>query len=622
MLLEDPENLLKVADLSLDNLDLPSNFLKIRFNNLPLNNTIRIRDIRSVHLDKFVAVVGLVRQTSDVRPQVTSAKFECPSCGNTMQLLQIDTQFREPSRCSCGRRGKFRLISKDLIDAQRIVLEESPETLEGGEQPKRLAIFLKGDLVDPKMEKRVTPGTNVRITGIVKEIAMPLRTGGHSTRYDLVMESNYIEPIEETFEEINISKEEEEKILEIAKDPKVYQRLVSSIAPSIYGHEDIKAALVLQLMGGVQKTHSDGTKRRGDMHMLLIGDPGVSKSQLLQFISKIAPKARLVSGKGASSAGLTATVVKDEFLRGWALEAGAFVLANGGFCLIDEMDKINPEDTSALHQALEQQIITISKANIQATLKAQTTLLAAANPKLGRFDPYLPIASQINMPSTLINRFDLIFPIRDIPSREFDTKVATHVLTLQQSPELIKAEFSPESLKKYISYARQKIKPILTKEAVDEIKDFYVNLRNLPSFSEDELKPIPISARQLEALVRLAEGSARVRLSKKVTKKDAQRAIETLKRCLMQVGLDPESGQIDIDRISTGIPTSQRSKIIKIQALINELTKKVGKRIPIDDIILEASEQGITEEQVNEALELLKRDGTIYQPQPNIIEKI
>lgn len=622
LLLDDPENLLKAAEVSLDNLDLPSNLLVIRFNNIPTTSMLRIRDIRSIHLDKFIAIEGLVRQTSDVRPQVISAKFECPSCGTTMLLLQIDTQLREPSRCSCGRRGKFRFIHKDLIDAQRIVLEESPENLEGGEQPKRLAVFLKGDLVDPKMEKRTTPGTKVRITGTIKEIAIPLRTGGQSTRYDLIMESNYVEPIEETFEETNITKEEEEEILEISKDPKIYQRLVSSVAPSIYGHEDIKAALILQLMGGVQKVHKDGTKRRGDMHVLLIGDPGVAKSQLLQFISKIAPKARLVSGKGASSAGLTATVVKDEFMRGWALEAGAFVLANGGFAIIDEMDKINHEDTSALHQALEQQIITIAKANIQATLKAQTTLLAAANPKLGRFDPYLPIASQINMPSTLINRFDLIFPIRDIPSREFDTRVATHVLMLQQKPEDIKSEFSPEFLKKYISYARQKIKPVLTKEAVDEIKEFYVNLRNLPSLNEQELKPIPISARQLEALVRLSEGSARVRLSKKVTKKDAQMAIETLKRCLMQVGFDPESGQLDIDRISTGLTTSKRTKIVKVQGLINELTKKIGKKIPVDDLILEASEQGINEAEVNEALDILKRDGTIYQPQPNMIERI
>jgi replicative DNA helicase Mcm len=622
LLLEDPENLLKAAEISIDNLDLPTQELRVRFSDLPTTNALRIRDIRSLHLDKFIAIQGLVRQTSDVRPQVTSAKFECPSCGNTMQLLQIDQQFKEPSRCSCGRRGKFRLISKDLIDAQRLVIEEAPESLEGGEQPKRLAVFLKGDLVDPKMEKRTTPGTKVKITGVVKEVVIPLRTGGQSTRYDLVMESNYIEPVEETFEEINVTKKEEKEILEIAKDPKVYNRLISSIAPSIYGHEDIKAALMLQLMGGVQKIHDDGTKRRGDMHVLLIGDPGSGKSQMLHFISQIAPKARLVSGKGASSAGLTATVTRDEFLRGWALEAGAFVLANGGFCILDEMDKINPEDISALHQALEQQIITISKANIQATLSAKTTLLAAANPKLGRFDPYTPIASQINLPSTLINRFDLIFPIRDVPSKEFDEKVASHVLKLQQKPGDIETEFSSAFLKKYISYARQKVKPALTKEAVEEIKNFYVGLRNMPTTGEEELRPIPISARQLEALVRLAEGSARIRLSKKVTRKDSQRAIETLKHCLMQVGFDPETGQIDIDRISTGMTTSQRGKIVRVQALINELTKKIGKRIPIDDLIMEAGEKGIDEEQVNDAIEMLKREGSIYQPQANVIERI
>tara|TARA_Y100000034_G_scaffold49902_1_gene61650 strand:+ start:40960 stop:42972 length:2013 start_codon:yes stop_codon:yes gene_type:complete len=622
LLLEDPENVLKAAELSLDNFDIPSKDLRVRFHNLPVTNTVRIRDIRSEHLDKFISIEGLVRQTSDVRPQVTSAKFECPSCGNTINILQIDTQFKEPSRCSCGRRGRFRLISKELIDAQRVVLEEAPENLEGGEQPKRLAVFLKGDLVDPKMEKRTTPGSKVKISGTVKEVPVPLRTGGHSTRYDLVMESNFIEPVEETFEETSVSKKEEKEIIKISKDPKLYQKIQDSIAPSIYGHEDVKAALILQLMGGVQKEHDDGTKRRGDMHVLLIGDPGAGKSQMLQFVSKIAPKARLVSGKGASGAGLTATVVKDEFMRGWALEAGAFVLANGGFCIIDEMDKINPEDTSALHQALEQQVITISKANIQATLKAKTTLLAAANPKLGRFDPYTPIAAQINMPSTLINRFDLIFPIKDLPSKEFDTKVATHVLNLQQKPDDLKSTFDSDFLKKYISYARQKTNPKLTKEAVEEIKDFYVGLRNMPGTGEDMVKPIPISARQLEALVRLAEGSARVRLSKTVTKKDAQRAIETLKRCLMQVGFDYETGQIDIDRISTGISASQRGKIVKIRELINDLEKKIGKLIPIDDLILEASEQGIEEEKVTEAVEMLKRDGSIYEPKRGQISKV
>ena len=214
------------------------------------------------------------------------------------------------------------------------------------------------------------------------------------------------------------------------------------------------------------------------------------------------------------------------------------VYPSGGIAVIDELDKMNPEDRDALHEALEQQRISISKANIQATLRAETTVLAAANPKLGRFDPYAPIASQIDLPPTLINRFDLIFPIRDLPNKELDEKIAGHVLNLQQNPEDIKTEISGQLLRKYLSYAKQKIIPQLSNEAIQEIKDFYIDLRNSGQKGEGEIRPIPISARQLEALVRLAEASARSRLSDKVIRQDAKRAIELLKHCLMQVGFD------------------------------------------------------------------------------------
>ncbi|MEK6841139.1 MAG: minichromosome maintenance protein MCM, partial [Nanoarchaeota archaeon] len=398
--------------------------------------------------------------------------------------------------------------------------------------------------------------------------------------------------------------------------------LVKSMAASIYGHEKIKEAFVLQLMGGVKKLKEDGTTTRGDIHILLVGDPGSGKSQMLTFISKIAPKGRLVSGKGSTGAGLTATVVKDEFLRGWALEAGALVLANGGIAVIDELDKMNPEDRDALHEALEQQRISISKANIQATLRAETTVLAAANPKLGRFDPYTPIAAQIDLPPTLINRFDLIFPIRDLPNRDLDEKIAGHVLNLQQNPEDIRTEIPPQLVKKYLSYARQKVIPHLTNVAIEEIKEFYVGLRNSAQVGESEIRPIPISARQLEALVRLAEASARVRLSDKVTREDAKRAIELLKHCLMQVGFDYETGQIDIDRIATGLPASQRSRIVTIREIIKRLENKLGKMIPITDVITEAAEQNINEAQVEEVIEQLKREAEIFEPRRGFVSRL
>jgi len=622
-LLDDPEETIKAAEISLESFDLPEDLpLKIRFTALPDSQKIKIRNIRSKNLNTLISIEGVIRQSSDVRPQVISAKFECPACGNTITILQIDTKFKEPTRCSCGRRGRFRLLNKDLVDVQRLIIEESPETLIGGEQPKRISVFLKEDLVEPKMEKSTTPGSKINVIGIIKEIPILLRSGVQSIRYDLIIDANHINPIEEAFADIDITEEDEEQIQELAKDPRIHERLINSIAPSIYGHEDIKEALILQLVGGVSKEREDGIKTRGDMHVLLIGDPGAGKSALLTFIAKIAPKGRLVSGKGVSSAGITASVVRDEFLKGWALEAGALVLSSGGCCVIDEMDKIHPEDTAAMHQAMEQQIITISKANIQATLKSETTILAAANPKLGRFDPYKMVAEQINMPPTLINRFDLIFPIKDIPSKEKDTKIASHVLNLQQKPSSLEFEISLNLLRKYIAYAKQKIKPKLTDSAIDEIKTFYVNLRNQGTSTEDALRPIPITARQLEGLVRLAEASAKIRLSKKVTRSDAKRAIKLLKNCLMQVGFDQETGQIDIDRVSTTISASQRGKISLLRDIIEQLESRIGKTIPLEDVIAEAEEKGITEDKVEEIIDRMKREGLVFEPKTGFIQRI
>ncbi len=623
-LLNEPEDTLRSAEISLDQFDLGSKKIRVRVRNLPDSQKVFIKNIRSEHLWALIALEGIIRQSSDVRPQVVSAKFECPSCGNNISILQIDTKFKEPTRCSCGRRGKFRLLNKELVDAQRLIIEENTENLEGGEQPKRLSIFLREDLVEPIMEKKTTPGSLVRAVGIIKEMPVFLKTGAQSVRYDLIMDSNFIEPVEETFEELEINKEDEEKILELARDPKIYDKLRNSMAPSIFGHDDIKEALVLMLMGGVKKERRDGTKVKGDIHVLLVGDPGSAKSTLLTFISKAAPRARYVAGRGATGTGITASVVKDEFLRGWALEAGALVLANKGFLLLDEMDKMPPEDTSALHEAMAQQQVTIAKANVQATLRAETTVLAAANPKLGRFDPYQPIAGQINMPPALINRFDLIFPVRDIPGKESDSRIAGHVLELQYNPKLGEPEIPVLLLKKYISYVRRKVFPVLDKGAMEEIKDFYVSLRNSGSFGEEQIvRPIPINARQLEALARLAEASARVRLSDKATRTDAKRAIRILKYCLMQVGIDPATGQIDIDRISTGISAVQRNKILVVKNIIAALEKNLGKKsIPLEDIMSECENKGLTQQEVDEVINRLKRDGDVFEPRRGFISII
>ena len=1523
-IIDSPEEMLQLIELGIEETGLVKN-PRVRLLDIPEIHKVHIRNIRAKHLNQLVCIEGLVRQASDVRPQVVNAKFECPSCGTVISVLQIEKKFREPSRCSCGRKGAFRLISKDMVDAQRLVIEESPETLDGGEQPRRLNVFLKEDLVEPKMEEKTTPGSKVRIIGVLKEVPSPLPTGGMSTRFDLAVEANNIIPLEETFEELDITEEDERQIKELSANPKILEILSQSIAPSIYGYEEIKIALLLQLFSGVKKTKSDGNKTRGDIHILLIGDPGVAKSlgknekvmyisgketgyetieniykkfkkfpkglkvltidmknheprweyvfeiikhlpeknlikittehgksvtatkdhsfitlsktgeiipikgqeltanmyvpipinyhnkiseyfypkyfnkkagnnskllpekikldedfgffigiflsegyiknknaveisnkdreiqnnvirfakkmninchaysnrvilysktlsnilmaycydsqhlklikkgvkgnfsrikkipeflffaprefiyglisglfsgdgrliqdakmlkgfelitlskelaeytsdilfsvgiinklkkrnyvykgnktdyfsvavptyminkflsnikiyrrdikinkkkpiysynnlipcgdlvykvvkklgynsrisgnrtlaaemrtirrrgtigrlrllrliekfekksqenipeleilkkiansnilwskitdvtilekrdekvydlsipttntfvangigvhnsQLLKYISGIAPRGRYVVGKAASGAGITATVVKDEFLKGWALEAGAMVLANHGIVCIDEIDKMDPVDRSAIHEALEQQCmlpdfklmlsngeeveigpfvdnlmeknkeklisgkdceilpvenikllstdfekhfplkadrisrhlapkefikielangreitvtpehpcwivnngkistksaqeleegmffpvpseviikeeayeqkndilckilgyhisdgcyelnrgkkngiqfwnndveliedykeaiklffgisagltrrgkqyavrviskkvveeflkldknlmekgiiktipdsimqlpkenlkyliralfdgdgtvvfqnrngcratlitenlklaqqvsdvllrfgiqssifrdraffkvditgqenllkflltisflsekkknrlkeyckkdksyktirdiipnctdkineifkklkisprkeighsidlgvekqrkflqklvliaekklkefkgekeeikkdiqelkklafgyarwvkikkvakienkkikwvydvtiepfktfisngmilhntVTISKANIQATLRAETSVLASGNPKFGRFDPYQPVASQIDIPPTLINRFDVIFTLRDLPEREKDNAIATHVLQ-EHKREGKKAEVERNIFRKYIAYAKQNIKPELTNEAVDEIKKFYVDLRNSPVSSEDLQRPIPISARQLEALIRLSEACAKAQLSKKVKREHAKRAIDLMKFYLTQVGYDYETKTFDIDKIVTGIPTSQRSKIIIVRETISRLESRIGKLIPLEELAKDLDGK-LSLPEIEDALDKLRISGDIFEPKKGFVQR-
>lgn len=623
-LLEQPEEVMKAAELAIKEFDLPKGVgeFKVRFFNLPNTQKLRIRDIRAKHIKRFITIEGMVRQKSDVRPQVTSARFECPSCGTTINVLQVDQKFKEPQKCGCGRKGKFRLLSKELVDAQHFVLEENPENLEGGEQPKRLNIFLRRDLVSPMSDRKTNPGTAILVNGIVEELPIILRDGTQSTRFDLYIEANSFETLAEDYTDIEISEEEEKAIKDICLDPRAFQKIISSFAPSIWGYDLVKQGIFLQLIGGCSKVRSDGARTRGDIHILLIGDPGAGKSQLLKRAQLVAPKSRYITGKGVTGAGLTAAVVKDEFLKGWALEAGALVLAHRGFCMIDELDKMSKEDRDAMHEALEQQTVSIAKANIQATLRCETTVLAAANPKYGRFDQYEVIFKQIDLPPALISRFDLIFPIKDIPDAEKDERLADFILTLQQSSKTIEVDVETDMLRKIIVYARKTRNPRLSDEANEEIKRYYVEMRT-SGITEGQQPTIPITTRQLEALVRLAEAHAKLRLAEKVERVDAKKAIELVDYCLRQVGLDRETGKIDIDRIHSGISSSQRNKINVIKEILVDLEhKNQGSEIPYEEIREAALKQGIKEGEFDEIFQKLHRSGDIFEPRRGFFKRM
>jgi replicative DNA helicase Mcm len=1139
-LLDNAEEALMIFQECLNNIDISDPKIRLRFFNLPESREIRIRNIRSEHIGKMIVVDGIVKRASEVRPEVSEAIFECVECGTRMSIIQTERTISYPSECenpSCGSRKKFKLVDRKLFDARWIVVEE-PFEITSGERPSDLMIYLKEDLTSPKMQNKTDPGNRIKVVGILKELPKKIK-GSRSRQMDIYLDANHVQSVDIEWEDVELTPEDEKKIIELAKDPNIYKKLVNSIAPTIYGLEEVKEAIVLQLFGGVQHIQKDKSRVRGDIHILLVGDPSTAKSALMKVVSGLIPRGRYVSGKGVTASGLTATVVKDEeFLGGWVLEAGAIVMCNKSLCCIDEFEKIEKTDQVALHETMEQQsyhpntqimlsdgtkryigelvdelieknkdkvikgrnceilpvkglkvlttdfrkiyevevdrvsrhvapkefikitysngrtilvtpehpiwilegssiktipaenvvvgtftpvpkklpiqpapisltmpqkehynekdivspktidekltralgyyiseghnfvgersseigfsntqnyilndiksvmfnsfglipysqphlnnvvveryistqlyrffkinfpeimkkakyksipaallrandevirsflsaaylgdgfvdserfgfitasaelakgyqelllrlgiysyltwdrtsdaykvvvsglesmkmfleyvvekydnrferikrivqraehirrdrgdfpmsigkeikdvlsmlkiddgyfcqtikngygvtentvkkylnvikrfvhsmkealkyddltvvrkgckisqgdiekkygichqtisyierktnhkrrqeilsyvkaiaeerikiaedlcerierlldsdicwirvkkverikndnvkwvydvtveptrsfiseclvlhnTISIAKASIVATLPAQTSILAGGNPKTGRFDPYLPIREQIEIPETLLSRFDLKFALRDIPNLETDSKMAEYILQARHyGEEQIAPEIDPNLLKKYVAYARKNCFPKLTKEAGEEIKKFYLELRMK---SAEEGSPIAITPRQYEALIRLAEASAKVQLREEVNREDALRAISLMKFSLRQFGFDPETKKIDIDRAEgQKMTAAQRDKRRMMLDIINELTITFGKDIPIEEVLKRAEKEQIKNPE--EIIEKMKREGDLFSPRPGYISKI
>ncbi len=1166
-ILANPQEIITIMEETLKQfaeIDEPEKNIKIRFTSLPDNEKLLIRDIRSEHLGKLVLIEGLVRRKTDVRPRLKYLEYLCtnPSCNFSEDKIRVP-QFEDKARIlkNCPKcRSSVEVLNKILLDSQSLILEEIPEHLQNsGEQPKRINVLLQEDLVSPFKDSKTNPGTRVFVIGLVKEVPLTTKTGADSVNYDLIIEANHIDLTDEDYSEIIISKEEEEEIKQLSQKEDVYDILVKNTAPAIYGHQKIKEAMLLQLFGGNNLSLGSGIKKRGDIHILLLGDPGAAKSQLLKSSVKIAPKSMFVSGKSATAAGLcvspkslvitensqmykikdlvesrfngdeklyskgiwkkegiddikiqsmdenlhmhsknpyaiwklespqkiyrvtlksgkeieltentalycmhdglcewvkskdikqnmyiatpkkllsinknhdilslinynptikefkselkhiikqlkikygsssteimqkfcidekniciysnndtqisetkddliklsslldnysfkndyfslslddgykqiipsvlnkdilyltglvagigriktteneisiimpkikksivndfkkivyknfklkcedfldsnlqlikvdskilgqilfsfgictdleskenfcdlsnqllgldnnllsnyiagiydstgyinvlknseklnialeisvksktfakkiqlallrfeifsiikeetdtinsakeekyiisisdtdnikrflenielkntnlrndvekisqlaiknndydvlsglalrlkeimirnnilvsdidfyenmtrkdildiikkadhlesedinqiltiinsdmffepiksiehidskdeyvydltvekshnfivdgilvhnTATVLRDELTKGWALEAGAMVLASGGLCAIDEMDKMSDEDTSAMHEALEQQTISIAKANIRATLRCNTTVLGAANPKYGRFDPYTNIMKQIDFPPALVSRFDLIFIVRDIPDKKKDRLIAGHILEIHQDVSRAKTEISEDFLKKYIAYAKKNIHPELTDQAIEKLRDFYIAIRNASGEEEEAgMKAVPITARQLEAIVRLAEAYAKIKLDNKVKLEYAQRAIDLMMYCLEKIGLDPKTGNLDIDTITSGISQSSRNEYKIIQNIINDLEVD-NADISYEKILLMAVKNSISETDVKTILDKLIKEGSIFEPRKGVYKKL
>jgi replicative DNA helicase Mcm len=633
-LMASPDVVLAHAEEALTVVDLPVKkeiSARVRVAKVPKKT--QVRDLRSIDVNRFTSIEGTIRKITDVRPRIIEAAFECARCKNITIIPQEGSgKFIEPTYCSCNeeKKGVFRLLYKEsrFEDYQRIKIQESPDELKGGEQPQTLDINVSDDLAG-----QVTPGEHITVNGVLRS-AQKINKDGKTAYFDIYMDGNSIELEEQEYDEVDISPEDEEEIIRLSKDPRVYDKIVFSIAPSIYGYEEVKEAIAHQLFSGVVKSLPDGTRIRGDIHVLLVGDPGIAKSQILRYVVKLAPRGVYASGKSASSAGLTAAAVKDEFDGQWTLEAGALVLADKGVACIDEMDKMKNEDRSSLHEGMESQTISVAKAGILATLKCRCSILGAANPKLGRFDPYENISEQINMPPSLMSRFDLIFILQDKPEERRDLNIAGHILKSHYAGELneqrrnvatskiaedsvkkamsvIQPEIEPRMLRKYVAYAKRKIFPIMLEEAREQIISFYLSLRKQ---SEGDNASIAITARQLEGLVRLSEASARMRLRDEVTPEDVERTIRIVTTSLRQVGMDQETGKLDIDKLTVGVAKSQRDRIKSLKHIIEELAKEYGGGVPIDAVMDKAMESGLTKDKVEKELKKLKEIGEIFEP--------
>jgi replicative DNA helicase Mcm len=624
-LLQKPEEYLKHADnaaysqLRIEDPEyaekLEADALKARI--VRLLEPTQLRKLGSENISKLVMVDGIVVRSTPVRPLVLQAAFKCRRCGEQTVVNQTGQFVKAPFACknpSCMAKGPFDFIQEDsaFIDSQDLRLQERPEDLPPGQLPRTLSAKLVGtEIVD-----LARPGDHISIVGVVRAIAPTYRGLGKLRAFLLHLDANSIEVLGKEPEMALITPDEEEKILELSKDPWIHRKIISSIAPSIYGYDHIKESIMYLLFGGVSKVLPDITIR-GEMNALLVGDPGTAKSQLLQYVARIAPRGLYTSGRGTTAAGLTAAVIREKG-GGMSLEAGALVLADKGIACIDEMDKMRPEDRVAIHEAMEQHTVSVAKGGIVATLNARTAILAAANPSLGRYEPHRTVAENISLPVTILSRFDLIFVLRDVPNKETDSKMSQHILEIHRkglSP--VEPPISIDILRKYISYAKG-IKPVLTQEALQRLNDFYLAMR---AASETEGSPVAITARQLESLVRVSEARTRCALRKEVTAEDAEAAVAIMKKSLEEVGIDLSSYKMDIDIIMTGKPKSMRDRLQIILSTLMTLEKDTGiveKGVLTSEL---ETKYNITRSEAERFIGQLLREGTIYEPREGYLKK-
>ena len=536
--------------------------IHVRISDLPVHYT--LRQLRQTHLNCLVRVTGVVTRRTGVFPQLKYVRFDCTKCGMTLGPFQQESNAEvKISYCNnCQSRGPFTLNSERTVyrNYQKLTLQESPGTVPAGRLPRHREVILLWDLIDS-----AKPGEEIEVTGIYRNAySATLNNKNGFPVFATILEANHVVQSHDQLAGFRLTDEDEREIRALSRDPRIVDRIIASIAPSIYGHTDIKTAVALSLLGGVSKEAQGKHKIRGDINILLLGDPGTAKSQVLKYVEKTAHRAVFATGQGASAVGLTASVRRDPMTAEWTLEGGALVLADQGTCLIDEFDKMNDQDRTSIHEAMEQQTISISKAGIVTTLQARCAIIAAANPIGGRYNSTIPLAQNVELTEPILSRFDILCVVRDTVDPAEDERLASFVVNshgrahpssaaVDANQGAMETEHNTEVreqginngeplpgtaghsgsggngvepipqelLRKYILYARERCRPKLYQIDQDKVARLFADMRR----ESLATGAYPITVRHLEAIMRISEAFCKMRLSDYCTSADVDRAI-------------------------------------------------------------------------------------------------